>query len=72
MNREFYNSEEDVHFTEQWLSELIEMEQVCDNSESFCDDPPATNKLQIKVRQLHTSKYVFCIHRLILLLIGCI
>ena len=58
MNREFYNSEEDVHFTEQWLSELIEMEQVCDNSGSFCDDPPATNKLQIKVRQLLVNMYI--------------
>ena len=34
------------------------MEQVCDNSESFCDDPPATNKLQIKVRQLLVNMYI--------------
>ena len=53
MNREFYNSEDDVKFTSQWVTELYQMEQMCDNGESFCNDPPATNKLQIKVRKLH-------------------
>merc|ERR1712141_3726 len=46
-NREF-SLENDVEFTPQQETALHEIEEFCSNGNN-CDDPPATNKLQVKV-----------------------
>ena len=44
----FGNADHDFEYTQEWLYAFEELETVCDSGS--CDNPPATNKLQIKVK----------------------
>ena len=44
----FGNKDNDFEYTPEWLSAFEELESMCDSGS--CDNPPATNKLQIKVK----------------------
>ena len=47
-NRGSDNGEDDFEYTPEWLQAFEELETFCDSGS--CDNPPATNNLQIKVK----------------------